>query len=168
MRNASRLTLAVLTLVAVAAVAAHAQVNNASINATATVEQPINVTGAQALDFQNVFPGVSKTVAVTGATAGRYDVTGANIAVVQLTFSLPANLAAAANLLPIGTWTGNHNTTPSPTGGTGFTPSAAPTNATLSATTGQLFVFIGATVTPAVNQPAGVYSAPVQMTVVYF
>lgn len=166
MRNASRLTLAVLTLVAVAAVAAHAQVNNASINATATVEQPINATGAQGLDFQNVFPGVSKTVAVTGATAGRYDVTGANSASVQLTFSLPANLAAAANLLPIGTWTGNHNTTNSPTG-TGFTPSAAPTNAALSAT-GQLFVFIGATVTPAVNQPAGVYSAPVQMTVVYF
>jgi hypothetical protein len=112
-----------------------------------------------------VFPGVAKTVLVTDATAGRWDVAGAASTPVSLNFTLPANLSSGANLMPIATWTGNHNTTAAPTG-TGFTPSGTPTAATLSAT-GALFVYIGATVSPLANQAAGVYTAPVTLTVLY-
>ncbi len=161
------LTLALACGLAVAATAAQAQVNNASITATATVQAPINVAAVANLDFQNVFPGVSKTVAVGDPTAGQWSVAGQTGTPVTLNFTLPANLASGGNLLPIGSWTGNHNTTASPTG-TSFTPSGTPTAATLSADpVGQLFVYIGATVTPATNQPGGVYTAAVTLTVLY-
>lgn len=164
MRTLVALALAVLALV-VFTTPAYAQVNNASITATATVQAPINVTAVTNLDFQNVFPGVAKTVLVTDATAGRWDVAGAASAPVSLNFTLPGNLSSGANLMPIGTWTGNHNTTAAPTG-TGFTPSGTPTAATLSAT-GALFVYIGATVSPLANQATGVYTAAVTLTVLY-
>lgn len=164
MRKLVALALAVLALV-VFTTPVYAQVNNASITATATVQAPINVTAVSNLDFQSVFPGVAKTVLVTDATAGRWDVAGAASTPVSLNFTLPGNLSSGANLMPIGTWTGNHNTTAAPTG-TGFTPSGTPTAATLSAT-GALFVYIGATVSPLANQAAGVYTAAVTLTVLY-
>ena len=164
MRKLVALALAVLALV-VFTTPVYAQVNNASITATATVQAPINVTAVTNLDFQSVFPGVAKTVLVTDATAGRWDVAGAASTPVSLNFTLPGNLSSGANLMPIGTWTGNHNTTAAPTG-TGFTPSGTPTAATLSAT-GALFVYIGATVSPLANQAAGVYTAAVTLTVLY-
>ena len=164
MRKLVALALAVLALVVVAK-PVYAQVNNASITATATVQAPINVTAVSNLDFQNVFPGVAKTVLTTDATAGRWDVLGAASTPVSLNFTLPTNLASGANLMPIGTWTGNHNTTATPSGAS-FTPSGTPTAATLSAT-GALFVYIGATVSPLSNQAAGVYTAAVTLTVLY-
>lgn len=164
MRKLVALALAVLALV-VFTKPVYAQVNNASITATATVQAPINVTAVTNLDFQSVFPGVAKTVLVTDATAGRWDVAGAVSAPVSLNFTLPTNLVSGANLMPIGTWTGNRNTTAAPTG-TAFTPSGTPTAATLSAT-GTLFVYIGATVSPLANQAAGVYTAAVTLTVLY-
>jgi len=164
MRTASKLSmaLAALTLIGFGSVAAQ---NNASITVSAQVQTPITVTAANNLDFGNVFPGVNKTVLVTDAAAGRFNVTGQASAPVSMTFVLPANLISGGNTLPIGNWTGNYNTVAAPTG-TNFTPSAAATAATLSGT-GALFVYVGAQVTPAVGQPAGNYTGTVQMTVVY-
>src|SRR5256885_928215 len=51
MNTASKLTLAALALTVLTTAVAQAQVNNANITATATVQQPINVTGAQSLNF---------------------------------------------------------------------------------------------------------------------
>jgi spore coat protein U-like protein len=163
MQTTSKLLTAVAALTLVS-VSLQAQ-NNASITVSANVQQPITVTAANNLDFGQVFPGVSKTIAVNQPGAGRFDVTGQASTPVSLTFVLPANLTAGANLLPIGSWNGVHSPTASPTG-TSFTPSASATNATLSGT-GQLFVYVGAQVTPAVGQVAGNYTGTVQMTVVY-
>jgi hypothetical protein len=163
MQTATKSILA-LVLVAVTAVAAQAQ-NNASISATASVQQPITVTAGNTLAFGNVFPGVASTVGVASASAGTFTVAGQASSAVSMSFVLPANLTSGGNNLPIGTWTGNWNTTNAPTG-TSFTPSGSGTAATLSAT-GALYVFVGATVTPAVAQVAGSYSGTVSMTVVY-
>ena len=90
MRIASKLSLAVLALVVFGA-AAQAQTNNASITATANVQTPINVVGAQQLNFGNVFPGVNKTVLASDlSNAGRFDVSGQASAPVTLSFTLPA------------------------------------------------------------------------------
>ena len=164
MRTASKLTMGLVAMTLGVASVASAQ-NSASMNVTAAVQQPITVVAAANLDFGNVFPGVNKSVAVNDAAAGRFNVLGQASAPVSLTFVLPANLTFGGNNLPIANWTGNHNTAATPTG-TGFTPSAAATAATLSAS-GQLFVYIGAQVTPAINQTAGNYTGTVQMTVVY-
>jgi hypothetical protein len=164
MHTTIRGSILALALVAVGAVAAEAQ-NNASINATATVQQPITVTAGNPLAFGNVFPGVPSTVTVASANAGSFTVAGQAGAGVLMTFVLPTNLTSGGNNLPIGTWTGNWNTTNVSTG-TSFTPSASNTAATLSGT-GAVYVFLGATVTPAVNQVAGSYAGTVSMTVIY-
>ena len=140
---------------------------NGSISATATVQSPITVTGAQNLAFGNVFPGAAKTVAYSDATnAGRFDVTGQGSAPVTYSFALPTNLTSGGNNLPIGSWTGYLNTSNSTSGGSAITPSATPASATLSAG-GALYVFVGATVTPPSNLPAGSYTGTVTLTVSY-
>lgn len=166
MRTYSKVLACLLVAALCAPLPARAQTQTASIQATATVMQPINVTGAVNLAFGNVFPGIAKTIAVSVAGAGRFDATGQASAPVLVSFVLPTNLTSGANNLPIGTWTGHRNTVNNPTTGTNFTPSAATTAATFSAT-GQLFVFVGATVTPATNQAAGAYTGSIQITVTY-
>jgi spore coat protein U-like protein len=165
MRN-SKLSLAVLALVVTGVSAVQAQTNSANITATATVQTPINVVGAQGLNFSSVFPGINKAVAATDlVNAGRFDVTGQNSAPVNLSFTLPTTLGFGANTMPIGTFTGIRALTSAQAGGVSFTPSAG-ASAALSGT-GLLYVWLGAQVLPATNQPAGVYTGTVTMTVVY-
>jgi len=156
-----------LTVGASAGSAHIARAQSANFNVNAQVFQQITIVGDRDLTFGNVFPGVAKTVPVTGGNAGRYQVTGQNNANISLTFTLPANLVNGANLLPINTWVGRHNTISNPATGVAFTPSAAATNTTLSAT-GIRWVYIAATVTPAANQAAGGYIATATLTVAYF
>jgi len=139
---------------------------SANITATANVFQAITVTGAQNLDFGNVFPGVNKTIPVSAGSAGRFDLTGQLSAPVQVAFTLPANLVNGANNLPIGTWTGCTNPTTSPAGCTSFTPSGTATTTGFSAA-GAVSVFVGATVTPGAAQPAGAYTGTITLTANY-
>src|SRR5256712_6945277 len=99
MYTATRVTMLALGLVAAGAAAAQAQ-NNATINVTAAVQQPIIVTAASALDFGQVFPGVPKGVALGSASAGRSPVTGRGSAAVSLPFVVPPNLPSGLNNLP--------------------------------------------------------------------
>jgi hypothetical protein len=165
MRSITKLTLIAAALV-LTSTAVQAQTNNASIQATASVQTPINVVGAQPLAFGNVFPGVNKTIAATDLTnAGRFDVTGQASTPVTISFVLPATLASGGNTMPIANFTGMHALVNTQAGGVAFTPSAGVTT-TLSGT-GGIFVWVGAQVQPATNQAAGAYTASVSMTVVY-
>jgi hypothetical protein len=168
MKTAMRMTAIALTLGVLGVATAEAQTNNATVDATATVLQPINVTGARDLAFGNVFPGVNASIPVTDPNSGLWAVTGQAAGNVQLTFGLPATLTSGANSMPIGTYVGHWNPANSPIGGTNFDPTTAPINAQLDIVTGELYVFIGATVSPAVNQASGAYSGTLSMTVVYF
>jgi hypothetical protein len=163
MTTASKLSLALVALLAVGATSAQAQ--SANITATAVVQTPLTVTGAAALDFGNVFPGVVKSIAPTAATAGRFSIAGQGNAQVILTFTLPTNLTNGANNLPIGTWLGGQFATNTQASQTAITPTA-PVTTNLGAA-GSLFVWLGATVTPAVAQVAGTYNGTVTMAVVY-
>jgi len=147
-------------------IAAHAQ-NNASASVTAVVQAPIVVTKNSDLAFGNVFPGLSKTIAVTDAGAASFSISGQASANVNLTFTLPSTLTSSANSLTVSSWTGIYNTTNSASSGTTFTPSTSATSSTLSSG-GALYVFVGATVAPPVSQAAGTYSGTMTMTVVYF
>ena len=89
MRTLTRVS---VTVAALFSLATAAQAQSANINATAVVYQAMTVTGARALDFGNVFPGVAKSIAVAAATSGRFDLTGQASANVNLTFTLPTNL----------------------------------------------------------------------------
>jgi hypothetical protein len=141
--------------------------NSASINATATVLAAITVAAGNDLQFGNVTPGANKTIAIADAGAGRFDVTKAANTGVTLSFTLPANLTSGGDNLPIGTWTGGWNTAQTPAGATAFTPSVGGTNTAVTAGT-DVYVYVGATVSPAAAQAAGSYTGLVTMSVVYF
>jgi hypothetical protein len=161
----TRLSLVVAALT-LRGTALQAQTNNASITATASVQTPINVVGAQQLNFANVFPGVNKTVAATDlVNAGRFDVTGQANTPVTLSFTLPATLSSGGNTMPIVSYTGVHAPDNAQTTPTVFTPASGATP-TLNGS-GALWVWIGAQVQPATNQAAGIYTGSITMTVVY-
>lgn len=147
--------------------ASTARAQSADIQAVANVFAAISVTGGNNLDFGNVFPGVNKTVAVTDGGAGTFTATGQNSSNVAMTFTLPTDLVNGGNTLPIGSWTGCWNGTNTVAGCTNFVPSAGASNATFSGS-GNLFVWIGGTVSPAANQAAGNYSATVTINMAYF
>lgn len=164
MRTTIRVSAVLAAFLSLGAMPAVAQ--SANINAVANVFQAITVTGAQNLDFGNVFPNVVKSIAVADPTSGRFDLTGQASAPVQVAFTLPGTLISGANTLPIGTWTGCTSPTTSAAGCTAFTPSGAPTSTAFSGV-GALSVFVGATVLPAPAQPAGAYSGTVTLTANY-
>ncbi len=151
---------------------AAAQSASGTINATAQVRQPITITGAQNLDFGIVLQGTPKTIASTAAAAGRFDATGTASANVNVDFTLPANLTSGANNLAIGSWTGCYNQ------GAAVNTSGCTNIANLATTTatafgsvsgnGRLWVFVGATVSPAAAQAVGSYAGTVTMTLTYF
>ncbi len=164
MRSITKLSL--VAVLALTGTALQAQTNNASITATASVQTPINVIGAQPLNFGNVFPGVNKTVVATDLTnAGRFDITGQASTPVTLSFTLPATLGSGSNTMPIVSYAGVHAQNSTGTGGIGFLPSAG-ASPSLNAS-GALWVWVGAQVQPATNQVAGVYTGSITMTVVY-
>jgi hypothetical protein len=164
MRIVTRVSAVVAALFSLATAA---QAQSANIQALATVYTPITITGNRNLDFGNVFPGVNKTVAVAAATSGQFQLGGQASGNVNLTFTLPTNLANGANNLPIGTWTGCTSPTNTTTGCTAFTPSGTATASAFSGL-GALWVFVGATVSPAAGQAAGSYSGTVTLTAAYF
>lgn len=155
------------TALALAGTAAPLAAQTASITATANVFRPITISGARNLDFANVFPGVNKSVAISAATSGRFDIVAEASQAVTLTFALPGTLANGANTLAIGTWTGCWNGTNSTTGCTAFTPSGTAANAIVGGAT-NLYVFVGATVSPTAAQVAGAYTGTLSLTVAYF
>jgi hypothetical protein len=163
MRSTVRIATAVALLAGVAG-AAHAQSQSASITATAVVQQPLNVTAGNNLDFGNVLPGVAKAVAASDAGAGTFLIEGQSGFEVAMTYTLPGNLANGANNLPIGTWSGLHNGTNSTAGATSFTPGVSNVNVYGS---GDIWVFLGATVTPGASQVAGTYTGTIQLDVAY-
>ena len=158
--------IALVAVLALTGTALQAQTNNASITATANVQTPINVVGAQQLSFGNVFPGVNKTINASDlSNAGRFDVTGQANAPVTLSFTLPATLSSGGNTMPIVSYTGVHAQNNAQTGGTAFAPVSGATPTLNGA--GALWVWVGAQVQPATNQVAGVYTGSITMTVVY-
>jgi hypothetical protein len=166
MRTATVLSAVLAAGFSLGAVGLEAQ-TSANIQATATVLSAVTVSAGNDLQFANVTPGVNKTIGISDAGAGRFDVVKAATEGVTLAFTLPTNLRDGGNNLPIGSWTGGWNTTATPVAATAFTPSPAGTNTAATAGTG-IFVYVGATVSPPLAQPAGSYSGTVTMSVVYF
>lgn len=166
MSSASKLALAFAAVAFAGASVAQAQVSG-SIAANATVQTPLTVTGANTLDFGNVFPGVNKTVDAVagGAAAGRFDVAGQGSAQVTVDFVLPTNLVNGLNNLAIGTWTAARFGTNTQASAVSFAPTGTETTNINAA--GTLFVWVGGQVSPTAAQVAGLYTANVTMTVAY-
>jgi hypothetical protein len=157
----------VIGALALAVLAGDAAAQSARIVASATVERPLAVSGVRSLDFGNVFAGVKKRVAYHAAAGAKVSLIGVADADVNFSFSLPTELISGANALPIGTWTGCHNTVDAAATCTTFTPSSSAATARLSAELGTLYVFIGATVSPNGTQVQGSYTGSITITAAY-
>jgi len=171
-RSVLSLALGLFAAIALAPATAIAQ-NTDSDQITATAEVAIAITVARVadLDFGTVMPSFNRIIAVDDPTAGHFQVTGGASAEVALSFSiLPTDLSyfdgVTTHLLPV-TFTALHNTSADPTGGTSFTPATGEPGTNLDATTGQLHVYVGGTVTAALAQAAGTYTAQVELTAAY-
>lgn len=139
-----------------------------TIQARANVLTPLTVTNnLRDLDFGDVFPGLNKSIAFTDATSGKWRIAGEAGREVQLSFTLPPTLDFGANTIPISFANGDAGWNPVDNSGTavGFDPGGA-TLENLSAV-GEGYVWLGGTVAPAANQPAGVYTGTVSLDVVY-
>jgi len=97
----SRITALLALLVVVGA--SEAKTQSGSIQATAVVQQPISVIGSQSLSFQNVFPGIPKTVQPSNLSqAGRFDVNGQASTPVSASFTLPSSLTHGSDNFRLG------------------------------------------------------------------
>jgi hypothetical protein len=149
---------------------ASAQTAQGDIQALANVLTALSVTPGDDLDFGLVVQGVAKTVdpsaPASGTQSGKFTIGGQVSQAVSVAFTLlPANLTSGANNLPI-TYTGIHHTSNTPAGGTAFVPSAGVASTLLSGS-GNLYIFLGGTVTPAAGQASGSYSGTVTVQVAY-
>jgi hypothetical protein len=154
---------------ALTTLAGQAQAQSASIGARATVAQALTVSATDSLLFGAAFPNTTRTIQPSDAASGSFTLAGAANAEVNLTFTLPANLAFGANNLPV-SFAGNtaaHNTVSARSGGTftTFDPSVVATTRLHNAS-GFLYVFIGGSVSP-VAQPAGDYTGSITLAAAY-
>ena len=151
-------------LLAVAALAcaagAEAQSSGASF-AQATVLPAIATIGSD-LAFGTTTPTAVKTIAATAG--GTFRITGTPGVLVDVSFTFPTTLGHP--LVAVGGWTGAQNSSPSAATSTPFTPSASPQSFVLNPSNGRVYLWIGGTLTTSAA-PAGTYSAPIVMTVVY-
>ncbi len=155
-------------LVLLAAAGTQAQAQSAAISATATVQSALTIAAVDNLVLGNAFPNVARTVLPSDAVSGSWSLAGAPNAEVTLTFTLPANLQdAALNNLPISfaASSAGYNVANSRAGLTLVDPSGVATTR-LDAGTGNLYVFIGGSVTPT-TQPAGAYSGSITLATAY-
>lgn len=137
--------------------------DNDAIDVTAVVEAALDVTGAQDLDFGTLLPGFGRTIAPDDLGSGEFAITGADGAEIDLSFTLPATsaLSNGTDDLPV-TFTAGVGAARGAT--VALDPTAGGTT-TLGLT--GVSVFLGGTVSPAANQPAGAYTAPVTLTASY-
>lgn len=154
-------------VLALATVAGQAQAQSAQIGARATVQQALTISAVDSLLFGAAFPGTTRTVLPTDAASGSWSLAGAANAEVTLTFTLPANLVNGANNLPVSfsATAAGYNTANSRAGQSTFNPVAVLTTR-LHVATGNLYVFIGGSVSP-VAQPAGNYTAAITLATAY-
>ena len=160
MRNSTLVAAAIAAFVALPGGIA-APSNTAQLTATAQVLAPIDVSFVSDLNFGDVLPGVTTTVAAGDVAAGQFTVTGATNQDVILDFNLPSDLTGGGDPIPVSFTAG--------WGDDGVDASIDPTtDPTVNlGTTLDIDVFLGGEVTPAIDQAAGTYTGTVTLTGTY-
>jgi len=125
--------------------------------------------GSQNLDFGALISGVPTTILRTDTrSAGRFDLRGDRQAEVRIDLTLPVALTGpGGRTLPLqfGPADGGYNTANNVGSSQAFDPQA-PLIARLG-NSGRLYIWLGGTALPAVNQVSGTYTATVTLTAAY-
>jgi hypothetical protein len=168
----SKMLLSAIAILTFVATANTSFAQSTTVQATGTVLEPISFTNSTNLAFgASLFPGISKTVAITGSGAASIDVDGEASKEVTVTWTLPTELTHTTDgtsTMPVsfGTTDAGYNTADDPSLATTYDPSTVLTT-TLGTTSGLLYLWLGGTVSPAANQTAGAYAADITVDVAY-
>jgi hypothetical protein len=138
-------------------------------DAYAQVGRPVIVQPRRDLQAGDVFAGVPKSVSRLDPTnSGMYRILGRRDAEITITFTLPATLqSAAGDALPIqfGPNDAGFSWLQDQSMSVGFDPQV-PYTVRLDSR-GRAYIWLGGTVTPSSNQPAGYYESDVVLTASY-
>jgi type 1 fimbria pilin len=150
-----------------------------SIAVTGTVIEALNLEGEEDLIFGEIVAGESKTINLSGDVtdgtvitgteqAGRFRVGGPAGFNILLEYTVLPNVmngigAATGNTLPVAYVSGFNPTD----NATGATPLPVTGSTETELTGGELFVFLGGTVSPAVGQVTGDYETQVTLSVTF-
>jgi len=152
--------LLVVALLMVVAVASFAQV---SANITANVNAVVTVTRTADLALGNVNQGATATIASVAGGAAAFTVVGAASAATSCTFAFPTDLLNGAITMPFTGQTPRYNTVA--VQGTSTLFGALTGGSANTSAGGQLWLWVGGSVTAAPTQAAGSYTGTLTVTV---
>lgn len=156
------------TIVGIFAFLAISTIATAQVTETTTVSgtvvTPITTT-VSPLALGEMIQEITTTIATNDAGAAEFIISGEPGKQVTLDFTLDASITGVGDPIAV-TYSGESGTTATPSGTSNHDTSTQLT-ANLEATSGELYFWVGATVTPAVNQAAGTYSGNLQVDIAY-
>lgn len=128
--------------------------------------QVSSITQDRDLNFGTVWAGSTRTIAATDAAAAQWTINTSRGTNMTLSFTLPGALTSGANsvALTYGSSAAQHDRDSNPSGGTSFNPAVG---TTASTTNGQstLWVWLGGSISPGSQVPAGTYTATITLVV---
>lgn len=132
--------------------------------------QSLSVTGMSSLEFgTEIFPGIDKTVDRTEGDAAHYEISGEADREVQITFQLPSSLTdGSGNSLSItftSTDAGYSTDELGQSTATAFDPHTGVI--TSLGTDGNLYIWLGGTVSPLSSQPGNPYDGDLILDITY-
>ena len=116
------------------------------------------------LTFGTILSGTTSSVSKTSANSAQWRFTGTFALGGNFTLTLPTTMTGpgTAIALTFSTTDGQRSTTNNPTTGTSFNPHVSQSVSVLFS--GTVYVWLGASVSPPINQKAGTYTATVVLT----
>jgi hypothetical protein len=134
-----------------------------SLDAT---EAGAQVTTLRGLTFGTVTSGTTTSVLKTSVSAAQWRMTGTFVLGGTFQLTLPTTLTGPGPAIPItfGNTDGQRNTANNPNGGASFNPHASQ-SVSLSVVPTTIYVWLGGSLAPPLNQTPGAYSATVVLTV---
>jgi hypothetical protein len=121
----------------------------------------LQVTYMQNLDFQQIIPGISKTITEMSPYAGKFVITGNGTKMtVSVTFNLTQNISDGSKNIPV-KYTATQSYIPNDNQpGIPFDPYAG-TTLIFDDKTKEYYIKLGGTINPPFTQLSGTYSSPV-------
>jgi hypothetical protein len=121
----------------------------------------LQVTYMRNLDFQQLIPGVKKTITETNPGAGKFIINGnGNRMTVSVSFNISRDISSGINALPV-TYTATQSINPNDNQpGIPFDPYSG-TTLIFDDKTREYYIKIGGTVNPPAVQKAGDYNTPI-------
>lgn len=157
------------TIVGIFAFLAISTIATAQVTETTTVSgtvvTPITTT-VSPLDLGEMIQEVTTTVATNDAGAAEFIISGEAGKEVTLDFTFDASITDGTNTIPV-TYTGEEGTTAGSATGTGNHDTSTQLTTFIDGTSSELYFWVGAAVTPAVDQVAGTYSGNLQVDISY-